>query len=160
MQGMEEALEARRRQSQSQKQEAMHNGVGRKGSASSTSPKRPADLLNVNGSCRGMNSGEVEKKEEELEASRPPVDCEIRNGISGSLDSGDSGMSGGDEIEEGGKEEKKIDEDATEEEGGFDYLAYAQDRALFFWGDMLELGLVREEELPPEVVRRAKRLPH
>jgi len=50
------------------------------------------------------------------------------------------------------------DEDAVEQEEEFDYLAYAQDRALFFWGDLLELGLVREAELPEELRQRAKRL--
>lgn len=30
----------------------------------------------------------------------------------------------------------------------FDYLSYAQDRALFFWGDCVQLGLVKLEELP------------
>ena len=49
--------------------------------------------------------------------------------------------------------EHEIDDDAE-----FDYLAYAQDRALFFWGDVLELGLVQEDELPPDVVSRAKRI--
>ena len=43
-----------------------------------------------------------------------------------------------------------------EEGEEFDYLAYAQDRAMFFWGDMVNLGLVRREELPEELVRRLK----
>jgi choline kinase len=43
-----------------------------------------------------------------------------------------------------------------EEKEEFDYLAYAQDRAMFFWGDMVALGLVRREELPEELVRRLK----
>jgi choline kinase len=34
----------------------------------------------------------------------------------------------------------------------FDYLSYAQDRARFFWGDCVRLGLVKAEELP-EVLR-------
>ena len=49
--------------------------------------------------------------------------------------------------------EHEIDDDAE-----FDYLAYAQDRALFFWGDMLELGLVQEAELPTSVTGKAKRV--
>ena len=48
----------------------------------------------------------------------------------------------------------------TADDEGFDYLAYARDRALFFWGDMLEMGLVREDELPPDVVEGAKRVPY
>lgn len=35
-----------------------------------------------------------------------------------------------------------------EEEEGFDYLSYAHDRALFFWGDCVQSGLVKLEELP------------
>ncbi|KAI9834016.1 MAG: hypothetical protein M1826_005921 [Phylliscum demangeonii] len=39
---------------------------------------------------------------------------------------------------------------------GFDYLAYAHDRALFFWGDVIALGVVARHELPPGLVARAK----
>lgn len=38
----------------------------------------------------------------------------------------------------------------------FDYLAFAQDRALFFWADLLSLGLIREDELPAELVEPVK----
>ncbi|KAF5251469.1 hypothetical protein FANTH_3400 [Fusarium anthophilum] len=31
----------------------------------------------------------------------------------------------------------------------FDYLSYAQDRVMFFWGDCVRMGLVKQEELPP-----------
>ena len=51
----------------------------------------------------------------------------------------------------------ELDDDEEQDES-FDYLAYAQDRAFFFWGDLLELDLVREDELPDTVVKRAKRL--
>jgi choline kinase len=49
-----------------------------------------------------------------------------------------------------GEPEKKIEHDADveEEEDEFDYLAYAQHRALFFWGDVVALGLMTREELP------------
>lgn len=46
-----------------------------------------------------------------------------------------------------------------EDEGGadeFDYLAYARERAMFFWGDVLQMGLVEKEELPEELRERAK----
>ncbi|MCJ1352917.1 MAG: hypothetical protein MMC33_002901 [Icmadophila ericetorum] len=43
-----------------------------------------------------------------------------------------------------------------EEEEEFDYLAYAQDRAMFFWGDVLALGLVRREDLPEGLLERVK----
>ncbi|TQS37160.1 hypothetical protein Golomagni_02374 [Golovinomyces magnicellulatus] len=47
------------------------------------------------------------------------------------------------------------DENETYEEG-YDYLSYASDRALFFWGDMLTLGIVSKQELPTELVDRIK----
>lgn len=50
------------------------------------------------------------------------------------------------------KEAEGLEDDEDE----FDYLAYAQDRAMFFWGDVVGLGLVRKEELPEEVVKRLK----
>lgn len=39
---------------------------------------------------------------------------------------------------------------------GFDYLAYSQDRAMFFWADLLALNLIKEEELPREMVEYVK----
>lgn len=46
--------------------------------------------------------------------------------------------------------------EAAEHEDGFDYLSYALDRALFFWGDLLKLGIISKEELPSELVERLK----
>lgn len=45
------------------------------------------------------------------------------------------------------------EEDAEEE---FDYLGYAQDRAWFFWGDAVKLGIVKAEELPEVVQKKMK----
>ncbi|OTA62794.1 kinase-like protein [Hypoxylon sp. EC38] len=49
---------------------------------------------------------------------------------------------------------------APEEEEGeaaeFDYLAYAQDRAMFLLGDCVKMGLVKEEDLPEGVRARVK----
>lgn len=54
-------------------------------------------------------------------------------------------------------EEKEDEEEEEDEEGGeFDYLSYAQDRALFFWGDVVQLGLVKVEELPDALRTRMK----
>jgi choline kinase len=47
-------------------------------------------------------------------------------------------------------------EEAENEEDEFDYLGYAQERARFFWGDVVGLGLVAKEELPEELVRNLK----
>ncbi|KAL1856190.1 hypothetical protein Plec18170_004059 [Paecilomyces lecythidis] len=44
----------------------------------------------------------------------------------------------------------------VEESDEFDYLAYSQDRALFFWADVLALGVVKEEDLPAGLVECAK----
>lgn len=41
--------------------------------------------------------------------------------------------------------------DGEDEEEGFDYLLYVHERALFFWGDCVQMGLVKMEELPEEL---------
>ena len=56
----------------------------------------------------------------------------------------------------GNGEEKKPPVDEAEEEGDFDYLAYAQDRAMFFWSDLLALNLVKAEELPAPLVEHIR----
>lgn len=43
-----------------------------------------------------------------------------------------------------------------DEEEEFDYLAYAQDRAMFFWGDVISLGIVDKAELPEELLKKVK----
>jgi choline kinase len=55
-----------------------------------------------------------------------------------------------------GESIKDAEAEAGDEEDEFDYLAYAQDRAMFFWGDVLGLGIVSKEELPEELLARAK----
>ena len=50
------------------------------------------------------------------------------------------------------KEAEQLDE----EEEDFDYLGYAQERAMFFWGDVVGLGLVKKEELPERLVKGLK----
>lgn len=40
-----------------------------------------------------------------------------------------------------------VDSDVDESDE-FDYLAYAQDRALFFWADLVALGIVQRDQLP------------
>jgi choline kinase len=46
------------------------------------------------------------------------------------------------------------------EEEDFDYLGYARDRALFFWGDLIHLGVLKPEELPVEVQEQMKVVPY
>lgn len=62
-----------------------------------------------------------------------------------------SDVSGMERVGEGGADESQADE---EEE--FDYLGYTQERALFFWGDAIKMGIVKAEDLPEEIRNRVK----
>lgn len=44
----------------------------------------------------------------------------------------------------------------SQNEEEFDYLAYAQDRAMFLWGDAIRMGVINAEELPDEVRQSVK----
>ncbi|KAI5295264.1 hypothetical protein KEM55_006263 [Ascosphaera atra] len=58
---------------------------------------------------------------------------------------------------EGDKESTTGDQSEEQEEGEeFDYLAYAQDRACFFWADLLALGIVQENELEGDMLKHIK----
>ncbi|RDW92521.1 choline kinase [Coleophoma crateriformis] len=54
------------------------------------------------------------------------------------------------------EEVEKLHEQEEADEEEFDYLAYAQERAMFFWGDVLSLGLVKKEDLPEELLSKLK----
>ncbi|WDK18122.1 choline/ethanolamine kinase [Colletotrichum graminicola] len=54
------------------------------------------------------------------------------------------------------KAEVQAAADAEDEGDEYDYLSYAQDRAFFFLGDCVIMGLVRKEELPEDVQSRLK----
>ena len=43
-----------------------------------------------------------------------------------------------------------------QDEEEFDYLAYANDRAMFVWGDALRMGMVNMQDLPEELQARIK----
>ena len=47
----------------------------------------------------------------------------------------------------------------AEDEEEFDYLSYAHERALFFWGDVVQLGIVKREELPEGLQMKLKIVP-
>lgn len=49
-------------------------------------------------------------------------------------------------------------DEAETEDAEFDYLAYARSRAMFFWGDALELGIVEEKDLPKDVLASVLRV--
>lgn len=55
-----------------------------------------------------------------------------------------------------GDENKPPVDEGADEEGDFDYLAYSQDRAMFFWSDLLALNLVKAEELPAPLVEHIR----
>ncbi|KAF2274662.1 kinase-like protein [Westerdykella ornata] len=64
-----------------------------------------------------------------------------------------------DDGEEKGEKKEEGDAALPEQEPEveeFDYLAYAQDRAMFVWGDAIQLGIVEADELPEEVRARVK----
>jgi choline kinase len=44
----------------------------------------------------------------------------------------------------------------SQDEEEFDYLAYAQDRAMFLWGDAIRMGMIQAEELPEDVRQRVR----
>lgn len=48
------------------------------------------------------------------------------------------------------------EESQGEDEEEFDYLGYAQERAMFLWGDAITLGMIKPEELPEEVRNMVK----
>ena len=75
------------------------------------------------------------------------------NGNSNGNSNGTVAVGGGGEKAGGVNGETESEDDAEEE---FDYLAYAQERALFFLGDCVLLGLVKAEELGEEVRSRIK----
>ncbi|KAM0799678.1 kinase-like domain-containing protein [Usnea florida] len=59
-------------------------------------------------------------------------------------------------LREEGPEGREESPEEGHEEGEFDYLGYAQERAMFFWGDILQLGIVKEEDLPEELLQKVK----
>ena len=54
------------------------------------------------------------------------------------------------------QEDKETDIYKSQDEEEFDYLAYAQDRAMFLWGDAVRMGMIGAEELPERVRERMK----
>ena len=47
-------------------------------------------------------------------------------------------------------------ESECEVDGGFDYLGYAQERAMLFWGDVVQLGIVPRSDLPADLLPKLK----
>ncbi len=51
---------------------------------------------------------------------------------------------------------EEVPDEGVEEEEEFDYLGYAQERAMLFWGDVLQLGIVKKSDLPKELLDKVK----
>ena len=71
----------------------------------------------------------------------------------------------GEEYRELAAQEQQQSEEADasekeEVEEEFNYLGYAQHRALFFWADAIQLGLVKAEDLPEELRGKVKTVPY
>ncbi|EKD12305.1 uncharacterized protein L3040_000226 [Drepanopeziza brunnea f. sp. 'multigermtubi'] len=77
----------------------------------------------------------------------PKEDCQVHGAL------GEAKGLAGETKTDGGEEEIEAADDGEDE---FDYLAYAQDRALFFWGDVVGLGIVKKEELPEDLLKKLK----
>lgn len=64
------------------------------------------------------------------------------------------------EVDEKGDVKTDSEQDAdiykSQDEEEFDYLAYAQDRAMFLWGDAIRMGMIKAEELPEDVRQRVR----
>lgn len=72
-----------------------------------------------------------------------PLDEEAKANVQDLKDKRPEGHS----LEQSTGEAAADSEDDAETEEEFDYLGYARERAMFFWGDCLQLGLVSEEIL-------------
>ena len=55
---------------------------------------------------------------------------------------------------------KEQTSDQEEQEEEFDYLGYAQHRAMMFWGDALQLGIVKGDDLTDELRMKVKTIPY
>jgi choline kinase len=102
-----------------------------------------------------------------VQATVPGLEGEGEGDVSGEGVRDVSGAAEGGEVKEevngtgaaaaaGKREGTDHDDDGEEEEEDFDYLSYAQERAYFFLGDCVRMGLVKAEELGEEVRARIK----
>lgn len=97
-----------------------------------------------------LDEEDANKKESTHSSVITTPDSEDGRGRKGEVDGSahTKDESKGEHKEENGGEE--------EEEEEFDYITYAQERAMFFWGDCVDLGLVKKEDLPENLRERVK----
>jgi choline kinase len=109
-------------------------------------------LWRVMNSAQWVAWGIVQAKVPGMEEGIEEMAAANGHGENGQHESNGNGASNGN-----GHSEKTPPVDADiDEEGDFDYLAYAQDRIMFFWSDLLALGLVKEDDLPAPMVEHIK----
>lgn len=87
--------------------------------------------------------------EEEKDGEKTPTDAETQTATADV------------KAEEEQEQDDEAQDPAAEGEGEaedeeFDYLAYSQERAMFAWGDAIQLGIIKAEELPEDVRKRLK----
>lgn len=107
-------------------------------------------LWRIGNSAQWVAWGIVQAKVEEMDDDGPLEDQEGKNQGTTLESDPPTNLEQRVEEQEGGEGE------GEDEEEEFDYLAYAQERALFFWGDVLQLGLVTKEDLPAELLSKIK----
>ena len=106
------------------------------------------------------NIPELEALDEEDRTPCAKVPMGVVEGME-ELDLDGSAGGGGEEGDGvGGEKEAAVEEDGKEDDDEFDYVAYAHDRAMFFWGDCVALGLVKLEDLPRKVQEAVKIVDH
>jgi len=124
---------------------------------------KEAHIWRVANSAQWVAWGIVQAKVPELDAAKPQLvpDAEATQEPGEICANGEAKPPDqkGDQMPDGpvlagdlAKEAEQLDEPEDE----FDYLGYAQERAMFFWGDVVRLGLVRREELPEKLVQNLK----
>lgn len=114
---------------------------------------KEANIWRVANSAQWVAWGIVQAKVPELDVKTPDADEANKSPTSGLADSATDGLV--DEVHRNGDTAKEA-EHLDDEEDHFDYLAYAQDRARFFWGDIVNMGLVKKEDLPEELANSLK----
>lgn len=94
-------------------------------------------------------AAELESATKEMRAEAQAEEEEKKSGI---VSEGNADEDGDVKTEAG----KDADIFKSQDEEEFDYLAYAQDRAMFLWGDAIRMGMIKAEELPEDVQQRVK----
>jgi choline kinase len=92
--------------------------------------------------------------DEEEDGDKTPTETETKQGLE--LDSATAETKAEAEQEDGGEAAGEGEGEGEGEDEEFDYLGYVQERALFAWGDAIQLGIIKAEELPEDLRKRVK----